>query len=129
MARTVNQVTLLGNLGKDAEIKHTANGSQVANFSVATERSWKDKQSGEWKKESTWTNCVMWGNEKAAEKLKKGITVHIQGRLSNRNYEDKDGRKVYVTEVVVEEIIPLDVVRSGAAGSSGYSGDSFDAPF
>jgi single-strand DNA-binding protein len=126
MAYSVNKVTLLGNLGRDAETNHTGGGFQVTKFSVATERSWKDKGSDEWKKESTWTNCVLWGKEKIVEKLKKGTKVYLEGRLSTRSYDNKEGHKVYVTEVIVEEIIPLENSKSSSVGA-GES--SFDAPF
>jgi single-strand DNA-binding protein len=117
MAFSVNEVRLLGNLGKDAEIKFTPSGAQVATFSVATERSWKDKSTDEWKKETQWTNCVLWGKEKVADQLKKGTKVHVSGRLQTRNYEDKDGKKVYVTEVVADDAIVLNGQDNRAAAS------------
>ena len=103
--RTVNKVIILGNLGRDAETTVTSGGVAVTKFSVATERRWKDKATNEWKAETDWINCVGWRKEGVAEYLKKGTTVYCEGRLSTSSYEDRDGKKVYRTEVVVEEII------------------------
>src|SRR6266702_697847 len=103
VSRSVNRVTLLGHLGKDAESKFTQGGTHVCNFSIATERSWKDKTSGEWKKQADWHNVVLWQSEKLAEYLKKGTQVYVSGRLQTRSYEDRDGNKKYVTEVVASE--------------------------
>lgn len=125
MAFSFNQVTLVGNLGRDAETKYTTGGSSVTNFSVATTRSWKDKTSNEWKSETNWTNCILWGGEKLAAQLTKGAKVFVEGRLQNRSYEDKDGKKVYVTEVVADTVIPFNGSYEG--GNSGS--ESFDEPF
>ncbi len=105
--RSVNKVILIGHLGKDAETKFTGNGASVTNFSVATSRKWKDKQSGEMREETEWSRIVLWRSEKLAEYLKKGKPVYIEGHLQTRSYEDKDGRKVYTTEIVADEVILL----------------------
>lgn len=118
MARSVNKVILIGNLGKDAESKFTPSGTSVATFSIATTRRWKDQQSGEWKDETDWHNIVMWRAENVASYLTKGKQVYVEGRLHSRSYENKEGRKVYVTEVVCEELILL-----GGAGGAGGGGD------
>lgn len=104
--RSVNKVTLIGRLGKDAEQKFTPSGVAVSTYSIATSHRFKDA-SGEWKDQTTWHNIVQWRTENVIEYLKKGSKVYIEGRLQTRNYENKEGRKVYVTEVVVSEMILL----------------------
>lgn len=118
-ARSVNKVILIGNLGRDAETKFTASGAAVTRFSVATTRSWKDQQSNEWKEETNWTNVVLWRQENVANYLTKGKQVYVEGRLQTRSYDDKDGKKVYTTEVVADEVILL---SGRGEGSAGYEG-------
>ena len=99
---SINEVRLMGHLGKDSEIRHTGSGKSVTNFSLATSRRWKDGD-GEWKESTQWHNIVAWGlPDGIAQRLVKGALVLVQGRLETRNYESKDGRKVYVTEVIAE---------------------------
>lgn len=117
-SRSVNKVILVGHLGKDAETKFTPGGSAVTKFSVATNRRWKDKQSGEWKDETDWSNVVLWQAENLANYLTKGKQVYVEGRLQTRSYEDKDGKKVYSTEVVADDVILL----GGGGGAGGRSG-------
>jgi len=105
MARSVNKVILLGNLGKDAETRFTPQGTAVSSFSVATTRRWKDQQTGDWKEETNWTNVVLWRQENVAQYLTKGRQVYVEGRLQTRSYDDKDGNKRYATEVVADEVI------------------------
>ena len=119
MARSVNKVILVGNLGKDAETKFTPSGTSVTTFSIATGRRWKDQQTGEWKDETDWHNIVMWRAENVATYLTKGKQVYVEGRLQTRNYENKEGRKVYVTEVVAEDLILLGGERGGGSGGGG----------
>jgi single-strand DNA-binding protein len=114
-SRSVNKVILIGHLGKDAETKFTPSGASVTNFTLATNRRWKDQQSGEWKDETDWHRIVLWRSENVATYLLKGKQVYVEGRLQTRNYDDKDGRKVYVTEVVAEEVILLSGNREGQA--------------
>jgi len=106
-SRSVNKVILIGHLGKDAETKFTPSGVARTVFSVATNRRWKDQQTGEWKEETDWHNVVMWRQEGVATYLTKGKQIYLEGRLQTRNYDDKDGRKVYVTEVVADDVILL----------------------
>ena len=106
-SRSVNKVILLGNLGKDAETKFTPSGVARSTFTVATSRRWKDKQSGEWKEETDWHNIVLWESENVANYLLKGKQVYVEGRLQSRSYDDKDGQKKYITEVVCYELILL----------------------
>ncbi|HEX4773399.1 MAG TPA: single-stranded DNA-binding protein [Bryobacteraceae bacterium] len=117
MARSVNKVILIGNLGRDAETKFTAGGSAVTRFSVATTRSWKDQQTNEWKDETNWTNVIVWRQENLSNYLTKGKQVYVEGRLQTRSYDDKDGKKVYATEVVAEEVILL-----GGRTEGGFEG-------
>lgn len=114
-SRSVNKVLLIGNLGRDAETKFTPSGVSVTRFAVATTRSWKDQQSNEWKEETNWTNVVLWRQENLANYLTKGKQVYVEGRLQTRSYDDKDGKKVYATEVVADEVLLL----GGRGESSG----------
>ncbi len=125
MARSVNKVILIGNLGKDAETRFTPQGVSVTSFSVATTRRWKDQQTGDWKDETNWTNVVLWRQENVANYLTKGKQVYVEGRLQTRSYDDKDGNKRYVTEVVADEVILL-----GGRGEGGedFSGGMQSAP-
>src|SRR6202011_6189730 len=116
--RTVNKVILVGNLGKDAETKFTPGGASVTRFSVATTRSWKDQQTNDWKEETNWTNVVLWRQEKLATFLTKGKQIYVEGRIQSRNYQDKDGKTVYATEVIAEEVILLGAGGNGSSGSA-----------
>ncbi len=123
MAKSLNKVMLIGNLGRDAETKFTPSGVPVTRFSVATTRSWQDKATGEWKDETNWTNVVLWRAEKVSTYLTKGKRVYVEGRLENRSYEDKDGQKKYTTEVIADDVILLDGSRGGPGGDS--AGDDY----
>jgi single-strand DNA-binding protein len=103
-----NKVQLIGRLGADVEVKSLESGKQLAKISVATNESYKNKE-GEWTDNTTWHNVVAWGKtaELAAQLLKKGSEVALEGKLSNRSYEDKDGNKRYVTEVVMSTFLNL----------------------
>jgi single-strand DNA-binding protein len=116
----------MGNLGKDAETKFTAAGTAVSNFTLATNRRWKDQQSGEWKEETEWHRCVLWKSENREKYLVKGTSVYIEGRLQTRSWDDKEGQKRYTTEVICEDLILLSG-RSGDAGG-GTGGDFERAP-
>ena len=120
--RSVNKVILIGNLGRDAETKFTPGGTSVTKFSVATTRRWKDQQSGEWKDDTNWTNVTLWKGENVAPYLTKGKQVYVEGRLQTRSYDDKDGKKVYATDVVAEEVMLLGG-RGGEAGEGGGGGE------
>ena len=114
-SRSVNKVTLIGHLGRDAETAYTASQTAVTKFSVATNRRWKDQQSGEWKEETNWTNGVLWRGENVAPYLTKGKQIYVEGRLQTRSYDDKDGKKVWTTEVVAEDVILLGGRGEGGA--------------
>jgi single-strand DNA-binding protein len=121
-SRSVNKVILLGHLGKDAETKFTPGGVSRSTFSVATNRRWKDQSSGEWKEETDWHNVVLWRSENLANYLMKGKQVYIEGRLQTRSWDDKDGQKKYMTEVVADDLILL----GGRGDSGGGPGGDFE---
>src|ERR1700722_14941326 len=122
-SRTVNKVFLLGNLGKDAETRFTASGISVSKFSLATARRTKDQQSGEWKDITDWHNVVMWRTENVANYLLKGKQIFLEGRIESRSYEDKEGQKKYITEVVCEANNVV-LLGGGAGGRSESVPDS-----
>ncbi|MBX9710143.1 MAG: single-stranded DNA-binding protein [Xanthobacteraceae bacterium] len=132
MAGSVNKVILVGNLGADPEIRRTQDGRPIANLSVATSETWRDKNSGERKEKTEWHRVVIFseGLCKIAEQyLKKGSKVYIEGALQTRKWQDKDGKDKYSTEVVLQgfnsTLTMLDG-RSGGGGASGEDGgDSF----
>ena len=123
-SRSVNKVILVGHLGKDAETRFTPAGVSVTTFSVATNRRWKDQQTGEWKEETDWANVVLWRQENLANYLTKGKQVYVEGRLQTRSYDDKDGKKQYRTEVVADDVILL----GGRGGDGGGMPDSSNQP-
>jgi single-strand DNA-binding protein len=103
---SVNKVTLLGNLGKDPEVRHTQDGKAIVNLSIATTESWRDKSSGERKEKTEWHRVVIFneGLAKVAEAyLKKGSTVYIEGQLQTRKWTDKDGAEKFSTEIVLQQ--------------------------
>lgn len=120
MAKSLNKVMLIGNLGKDPELRYTSGGVAVATFSLATNESWKD-QDGNLQERTEWHNIVAWKKlaEICGEWLKKGKKVYIEGRIQTRSYDDKNtGAKKYITEIVAENMIMLDG-RGGAEGGTG----------
>jgi len=119
-SRSVNKVILLGHLGKDAETKFTPNGTARSTFTLATNRRWKDQQTGEWKEITDWHNIVLWRSENLTNYLQKGKQVYIEGRIENRSWDDKEGQKRYITEIVCEELILLSG-RGGDSGGGDYS--------
>jgi single-strand DNA-binding protein len=122
-SRSVNKVILIGHLGRDAETAYTASQVPVTKFSVATNRRWKDQQTGEWKEETNWSNVVLWRNENVAPYLTKGKQVYVEGRLQTRSYDDKEGKKVWTTEVVAEDVILLGGRGEGGPPDEGFSQD------
>ena len=129
MAGSVNKVILVGNLGKDPEIRRTQDGRPIANLSVATSESWRDKATGERKEKTEWHRVVIFNENLcriAEQYLKKGAKVYLEGQLQTRKWQDKDGQDKYSTEVVLQgfnsQLTMLDA-RGGAAGAD--SGDDF----
>ena len=121
-SRSVNKVILVGHLGRDAETKFTPSGSAATRFSVATSRRWKDQQTGDWKEETNWTNVVLWRQENLANYLVKGKQVYVEGRLRTHSYDDKDGKKVYATEVVADDVLLLGRADGEGAGMGSGGG-------
>jgi single-strand DNA-binding protein len=126
MARGINKVILIGHLGADPETRAMPSGMTVANLRLATTESWKDKQSGEQQERTEWHNVALFGRlgEIAAEYLRKGSQVYIEGRLRTRKWQDKEGRDRYTTEIVGSEMQMLGGRGGGAAGGGGASGGS-----
>ena len=120
-SRSVNKVILIGHLGRDAETSYTPSQVAVTKFSVATSRRWKDQATGEWKEETDWTRVVLWRGENVAPYLTKGKQVYVEGRLQTRSYDDKDGKKVWATDVVADEVILLGGRGEGGGGGEGFS--------
>lgn len=121
MARSLNKVMLIGNLGKDPEVRHLENGTAVANFSIATSESYRDRNSGEVITNTDWHNVVLWrGLADVAEKyLKKGDKVYLEGKLRSRSYQDQQGVTKYITEVVVDDMVMLGNRNSGEQSNGG----------
>ncbi len=124
MAKGINKVILIGNLGKDPEVRYMPSGSAVANVTVATADSWKDKQTGEKKESTEWHNVVFFNRlaEIAGEYLKKGSKVYIEGSLKTEKYQDKTtGADRYITKIVASEMQMLDS-RAGGGGDFSTEG-------
>lgn len=114
---SLNKVMLIGNLGKDPEVRYTAGGTAVASFSLATSEKFKGKD-GNWEEKTEWHNITLWARlaEIAGEYLSKGKTVYIEGRLQTRKWTDKDGRDRYTTEIVGEKMQMLSGKGEGGGG-------------
>mgnify|MGYP001567491063 CR=1 FL=1 len=126
MARGVNKVILVGNLGKDPEVRYMPSGNAVANATLATTDSWKDKQSGEKQERTEWHNIVFYNRlaEIVGEYLKKGSQVYVEGSLRTRKWQDKNGNDRYTTEVIANEMQML----GSRSGSADYSSAQASAP-
>jgi len=122
MQRGVNKVILVGNLGQDPEVRYMPNGNAVANISVATSETWKDKNSGDNQERTEWHRVVLFRRlgEIAGEYLKKGSKVYIEGKLQTRKWQDQNGQDRYTTEIVADQMQMLDT-RGGMGDSAGYS--------
>jgi single-strand DNA-binding protein len=131
MARGINKVILIGNLGQDPETRTTPGGTTVTNLRIATSESWKDKQSGEMKEQTEWHTVVCWSRlgEIAGEYLRKGSQVYIEGRLQTRKWQDKSGNDRYSTEVVASEMQMLGGRGGGGPAETRDRRDTGDAPF
>ena len=128
MARGINKVILVGNLGADPETRAMPSGTTVANLRIATSESWRDKQSGEQQERTEWHRVVLFGRlgEVAAEYLKKGSQVYIEGSIRTRKWQDKQGVERYSTEIVGNEMQMLGSARGGGGGGGGggFGGES-----
>ncbi len=118
MARSVNKVILLGNLGKDAELSYIASGQAVSKFSLATNRRWKDK-SDQWQEETEWHNIVVWGKtaENLTQYLTKGQKVYVEGRIKSRTWEGRDGAKHYSTDIIANDVVLVSGRGGGEEGA------------
>ena len=136
---SINKVIIIGNLGRDPEVRYTPNGAAVCNVSVATTRNWKDKNTGEKVEETEWHRVVFYDRlaEIAGEYLKKGRAVYVEGRLKTRKWQDKDGKDNYTTEIVAENMQLLGGREGGGGGGygggqgggdEGYSREPSEAP-
>ena len=125
MARGINKVILVGNLGQDPETRYMPSGGAVTNITVATNESWKDKQSGEQKERTEWHKVAMFNRlaEISAEYLRKGSQVYIEGKLRTRKWQDRDGNDRYTTEVIADEMQMLGG-RGGGGGGGSFGGGS-----
>lgn len=112
---SINKVILIGNLGRDPEIRYTPSGIAVANFSVATSEEWKDKETGEKQEHTEWHKVVAWKRlgEICGEYLRKGSPVYIEGKLQTRSWEDRDGKKRYTTEIIAQNMQMLGSANKG----------------
>jgi len=136
MAFSLNRIMLIGRLGKDAETRFTTNNVSVTNFTMATDYRYKGKN-GDWVSETTWHNIVSFNlSDYYKDNLKKGRKFYVEGRLSKRDYTDKDGVKRYSTDVITEKIIPLEPASESASEDEGTStveppasNDNDDLPF
>ncbi|MFS6537602.1 single-stranded DNA-binding protein [Idiomarina loihiensis] len=125
-SRGVNKVILIGNLGADPEVRYTQNSTAIANLSIATSETWKDKQTGEPREQTEWHRCVAYRRlaEIAGEYLKKGSKVYVEGRLQTRKWTGQDNVERYTTEVVINEMQMLDS-RGGPQGGAPQQGQGF----
>ncbi len=124
----INKAILIGNLGRDPELRYTQNGQAVANFTLATTESWTDKASGQKQERTEWHKIVAWGRtgELCAQYLSKGRTVYIEGRIQTREWEDKEGQKRWTTEVNAQTVQFLGGPRS--ADAEGAPADTTTPP-
>src|SRR5262245_11707246 len=120
---SVNKVILVGNLGRDAELRYTPGGAAVATLNMATTEVWNDKQ-GQRQEKTEWHRVVLWGKsaESLTEYLTKGKQIYVEGRLQTRQWDDKDGNKRYTTEIRGDKIVLLSGGGRGAGGGGGYGG-------
>ncbi|MDO9004228.1 MAG: single-stranded DNA-binding protein [Aquabacterium sp.] len=126
---SINKVIIIGNLGRDPEVRYAPSGAAMCNVSVATTRNWKDKTSGDKVEETEWHRVVFYDRlaEIAGEYLKKGSPVYVEGRLKTRKWQDKDGKDTYTTEIVADQMQLLggrDGGGGGRSGGGGYGGNA-----
>ena len=125
---SVNKAILIGRLGKDPDLRYTPGGKAVASFSLATSERWSG-QDGQKKESTTWHNIVAWGRqaEVLKEYMHKGSQIYIEGRISNRSYDDKEGNKKYISEIVVQNFQFLDSKGSSSGGAYAENGQQAPA--
>lgn len=127
--KSLNKVQLIGHTTADPELKYTPTGSAVCNFSIATNRQWTT-ETGEKKEEADFHRCVAWNKlaEICGQLLKKGRKIYVEGRLSTRSWQDKDGQTKYMTEVVLSDMILLDSKGANEAVETGSAQEDFNVP-
>ena len=134
MARGINKVILVGNLGRDPEVKYAANGAAITNITVATSESWSDRQTGEKQEKTEWHRAVFFRRlaEIAGEYLRKGSQVYIEGKLQTRKWQDQNGQDRYTTEIVANEMQMLggrgDMGMQPQQGAGGFRDNPQPAP-
>jgi single-strand DNA-binding protein len=135
MAGSVNKVILVGNLGRDPEIRSTQDGTRVANFTMATSENWRDKNTGERREKTEWHRIVIFNErlvEVAEKYLHKGSKVYIEGQLQTRKWTDQSGQEKYTTEIVLQrfrgELTMLDTRGAGAEAGGGYGEPAHEGP-
>lgn len=123
-SRGINKVILIGNLGQDPEVRYMPNGGAVANLTLATSESWRDKQTGEMKEQTEWHRVVLFGKlaEIAGEYLRKGSQVYVEGQLRTRKWTDQAGQEKYTTEIVVNVGGTMQMLGSRQGGNGGAGG-------
>ncbi|EKE01918.1 MAG: hypothetical protein ACD_21C00025G0029 [uncultured bacterium] len=129
MARGVNKVILIGNLGNDPEVRYTPSGSAVATVSLATSETWRDKQSGEMQDRTEWHRVVFFNRlaEIVGEYLRKGSKIYIEGSLRTRKWQDKSGMERYTTEIIANEMHMLDSRSSGGSSKEKHTPSHHDS--
>jgi len=117
---SLNKCMIIGNLGRDPEMRYTQSGQAVTQFTVAVNRNYRDSNN-EWQEETEWFRVVVWREaaERAAERLRKGSKVYVEGRLQTRQWEDREGQKRYTTELVAQTVTPLDARPRDEEGAEG----------
>lgn len=130
MARGINKAIIVGTLGRDPEVKYTAGGSAVVNVSVATNESWKDKNTSENVEKTEWHRIVIFGKlaEIAAQYLKKGAQVYFEGKIQTRKWQDQSGQDRYTTEIVANEMQMLGGRADASGGTSDYKPQAAQTP-
>ena len=129
---SLNKCMIIGNLGRDPEMRYTPSGQAVTQFTVATNRNYRDQQ-GEWQSETEWFRVVVWAErgERAAEQLRKGHKVYVEGRLQTRQWEDQSGNKRYTTELIADRVTSLErrdrEDGPPAFGEPGQSGSAYES--
>ena len=127
---SVNKAIIVGNLGRDPEVRYTASGEAICNITVATTESWKDKASGEKKEQTEWHRISFFGRlaEIAGQYLKKGSQVYVEGSIRTRKWTDKEGQERYTTEIRADQMRMLGARQDGQQGSNGYDQGQAPAP-
>jgi single-strand DNA-binding protein len=122
MGKGINKAIILGNCGQDPEVKHTANGNAIANISVATSESWKDKQTGQQQERTEWHRVVFYGKlaEIVGQYVRKGSKIYVEGSIHTRKWQDQSGQDRYTTEIKGDEMQMLDSRTEGGSGVGGY---------